>query len=111
MLGNLQHYTAKQNISLSVNLEQTNVTKGSGSSVTKKGKEAMTELGGRKSKKLPGSGKGKAKVIATGHQTTQKETWTKRGAGPVGEEQKGWKKPKTTGGNVQLEIISEPSVE
>lgn len=39
----------------------------------------MTEVGGRKPRKNTGIGKGKSKVIATGHRTAQQEAWLKRG--------------------------------
>lgn len=45
-----------------------------------KGKEIMPKASGKKARKNAGSGKGKSKVIFTGHRAAQQEAWLKRGS-------------------------------
>lgn len=62
-----------------------------------KGKEIIHEEAEKRGKKVAGRGRGKAKLIATGHKSTQKGGLLKRGGVLTEEEQIGIKKLKVTG--------------
>lgn len=90
--GHNYNYNNAEQISM-MSLEAKN-SMADGSPQLSKGKEIVQEVMEKNGRKSAGRGKGKQKIIATGHKATPKAKWLKRGEAATEEEQKAAKKQK-----------------